>query len=107
MKALTKEQVPQETIAQYWRISLALGATVLTVVALLLNTVAKRAEEIQTGAAEIWRIGKLIANNTVHIAMLGHINQIVAEILQTADGIAQATERIERTATATHDEKTG
>ena len=29
---------------------------------------------------EIWQVGKLIANNTVHVPLLGRINHNVAEI---------------------------
>jgi hypothetical protein len=41
-------------------------------------------------------VGKLIANNTVHVPLLVRTNQVVADILPAADGIARATERIRR-----------
>jgi hypothetical protein len=85
-----------DTVVRYWRLSLAAGLAVLAVVALLLETVARTAEQIQAGAAEIWQVGKLIAGNTVNIPLLGRINQNVTHISKAADGCAQATERIRR-----------
>jgi hypothetical protein len=87
-----------DTVMRYWMLSLAAGLAVLAVVALLLETVARTAEQIQAGAAEIWRVGKLIAGNTVNIPLLGRINQKVVGISQAVDGCAQATERIRRAA---------
>ncbi len=83
-------------IARYWRISLGIGVVVIGAVALLLSTLATIVARIEGGAAEIWRVGKLIANNTVHIPLLVRTNQIVSEILPAADGISRATERIQR-----------
>jgi hypothetical protein len=87
-----------DTVVRYWRLSLAAGLAVLAVVALLLETVARTAEQIQTGAAEIWRVGKLIAGNTVNTPLLGRINQNAVEISRAVDGCAQPTERIRRAA---------
>ena len=69
---------------------------VIDAVALLLNTLASTTTKIQAGADEIWRVGKLIANNTVHIPLLVRTNQVAGEILSVADGIAAATGRIQR-----------
>ena len=77
-----------------WQVILGLGAVVIGVVALLLTVLARTAERIETGVAEIWRVGKLIANNTVHVPLLIRTNQIAAEILQAAGGILRAAERI-------------
>ncbi len=84
------------TIARYWRASLAIGMVVIGAVAVLLSTLAGIVARIETGAAEIWRVGKLIANNTVHVPLLVRTNQVVAGILPAADGIARATARIQR-----------
>jgi len=84
------------TITRYWTASLAGGLVVIAAVAFLLNTLAQTAEQIQAGAAEIWRVGKLIANNTVHVPLLHRVNQHAAAILRAADGIAAATARIRR-----------
>jgi hypothetical protein len=87
-----------DTVVRYWKLSLATGVAVLAVVALLLEAVARTAKQIQAGAAEIWRVGKLIAGNTVNVPLLGRINQNVAEISQAMDGCALATERIRQAA---------
>ncbi len=79
---------------RYWRASLVAGAAVIGVVALLLTALARTAERIETGVAAIWQVGKLIANNTVHIPLLIRTNQIAAEILQAAGGVGNAVERI-------------
>lgn len=86
--------VPQPVIVRYWRISLGLGLVVIGAVALLLSTLAKTASQIQAGAGEIWRVGKLIANNTVHVPLLIRTNQVVGDILPAADNIAHAAARL-------------
>ncbi len=83
-------------IARYWRASLAIGIVVIGAVAVLLSTLTAIVARIEGGAAEIWRVGKLIANNTVHVPLLLRTNQIVAGMLPVADGIARATARIQR-----------
>lgn len=85
------------TIAGYWRVSLLVGAVVIGVVALLLRTLTQTAEQINAGAAEIWRVGKLIANNTVHVPLLLRTNQVAEELLRTSEGITDATTRITST----------
>ncbi len=62
---------------------------------MLLSALTATAAKIETGAAEIWRVGKLIANNTVHIPLLVRTNQMIGQILPAADGIARATARIQ------------
>ncbi len=91
-----RRTVPGHVVVRYWRISLGIGLVVIGAVALLLSTLARTVAQIEAGAAEIWRVGKLIANNTVHIPLLVRTNQIVAKIQPAADGIARATERIRR-----------
>jgi hypothetical protein len=88
--------VSESMIVRYWTAGLVGGLVVIGAVAVLLQTLTRTAEQIQVGAAEIWRIGKLIANNTVHIPLIARSNQHAASILQAADGIAAATGRIER-----------
>lgn len=94
MKHIFEERASDSTIARYWGISLAVGAVVLGVVAFLLNTLARTAEQINGGAAEVWRVGKLIANNTVHVPLLIRTNQMAGDILKASEGIAGATTRI-------------
>ena len=96
MQSRSKQTLPFDTIVRYWQISLGIGLAVIGAVALLLTALAATAAKIEGGAAEIWRVGKLIANNTVHIPLLVRTNQIVAKIQPAADGIARATERIRR-----------
>ncbi len=88
--------VSQRTVVRYWRISLGIGLVVIGAVALLLSTLATIVTRIEIGAAEIWRVGKLIANNTVHVPLLIRTNQVIGQILPGADGIAEATGRIQR-----------
>ncbi len=89
-----------ETVIRYWRFSLAAGLAVIAAVAVLLETVARTAESIQDGTAKIWEVGKLIANNTVHVPLLVRINHHVAAISGAADEIAQAAGRIQQVATS-------
>ena len=95
MRMVGKPATPH-LIVRYWRMSLGIGLVVIGVVALLLSTLAAIVARIESGAAEIWRVGKLIANNTVHVPLLVRTNQIVGDILPAADGIARATARIQR-----------
>ena len=95
MPKAVKPGVP-EHVVRYWQISLGIGLAVIAAVALLLSTLATIVGRVEAGAAEIWRVGKLIANNTVHVPLLVRTNQIVADILPAADGIARATERVRR-----------
>ncbi len=94
MQPRVKSPSPIDTIVRYWRITLGLGMVVIGAVALLLTLLDRTARQIDGGVAEIWRIGKLLANNTVHIPLLLRTNQIVGGILPKADGIAAATARI-------------
>ena len=98
MKTILKQQqqVPKDTVKSYWWISLATGGVVIAVVALLLTILARTAEQIEAGVGQIWQVGQLIANNTVHIPLLVRTNQIVAQIYQAAEGIRRSTGRIER-----------
>src|SRR5215210_9412045 len=93
---ISEMRVSDNSIANYWRISLAVGAIVVGVVAYLLNMLTRTAEQINGGAAEVWRVGKLIANNTVHVPLLVRTNQVAGEILRASEGIAAATTRIGR-----------
>ena len=96
MQTVLKPGVRPNVVVRYWRISLGIGLAVIGAVALLLSTLAAIVARIEAGTAEIWRVGKLIANNTVHVPLLVQTNQVVADILPAADGIARATERIQR-----------
>lgn len=77
-----------------WWISLAIGLVVVIVAAVLLTMILRTAEQIDAGAKQVWTTGKLVARNTVHIADLIRTNQIAADILETANGILMAAQRI-------------
>ena len=100
MKTLLQQQqqLPEDTVTRYWWISLLTGGVVIGAVALLLTILVRTVEQIQEGVAQIWQVGKLIANNTVHIPLLAHTNLLVGQIHESAGGIVQSTERIERAA---------
>ena len=90
------ERSLDSTIAGYWRVTLAVCAVVIGVVAFLLNMLRRTAEQINDGAAEVWQVGKLIANNTVHVALLIRTNQVAGRILKASEGIAASTARIQK-----------
>ncbi|MDP9471931.1 MAG: hypothetical protein M3Q71_14920 [Chloroflexota bacterium] len=96
MQRALKRGDHQNVVIRSWWISLGIGMVVIGAVAVLLSALATTVARIEAGAAEIWRVGKLIANNTVHVPLLIRTNQVVADILPVADGIARATERIQR-----------
>jgi methyl-accepting chemotaxis protein len=87
-----------DTLERYWRISLILGAAVISAVAALLAVLDRTTGQIEAGTAQIWQTGKKIANNTAHVPLLGQTNQILSEIAQMADRISQVTERLARAA---------
>jgi hypothetical protein len=79
-----------------WRLSVVLGVPVLGVVGLLVAALARTVDRILDGTGVIWRVGKSIANNTIHIPLLIRTNQTVARISSTADRIAAETARLRR-----------
>ena len=85
MRSALKQDVSQNAVVRYWQISLGIGLVVIGAVALLLSTLATIVARIETGAAEIWRVGKLIANNTVHVPLLVR-SYAAAELESVAPG---------------------
>jgi K+ transporter len=83
--------ISPDTIQRMWIITLVVYAVVLIVVAALLTLVLRAAREVRTGVSTIWTIGQQVANNTIHIALLGTTNHVAAEILASAKGIVAAT----------------
>ena len=71
-----------------WKISWAVGALVVLIVAALLLTIIAAARSIDRRANEIWIAGKQIAANTVSIWLLQKTNAVAGDILTTAKGIA-------------------
>jgi hypothetical protein len=77
-----------------WWASLAIGLVVVIVAAILLTLILRTAQQIDVVAKDVWRTGKLVARNTVHVADLVRTNQVAADILETAHGILMAAQRI-------------
>src|SRR5262245_19872168 len=71
-----------------WIYSLAAGAIVVAVVALLLILIIRAANRIDESANRSWQAGQHIAANTVSIWMLQTTNIVAADILKTAKSIA-------------------
>lgn len=81
----------EETIRTVWTLSLVVFVVVLAVVALLLTLVLRAARDIAGGVSAIWNVGQRIANNTIHLALLGKTNAAADGILASAAGVAGAT----------------
>ena len=79
-----------------WWVSIVLLLVVTVVVALLLTLVLRTARSILRTAGEIWTVGKMVANNTVHIPMLADTNRIAGAILETAGKILAGADAIEQ-----------
>ncbi len=79
-----------------WWISIILLLVVTAVVALLLAMILRTARSIQSVVGEIWTIGKMVANNTVHIPLLVETNRIAGAILETAGKIVSGAHAIEQ-----------
>jgi hypothetical protein len=83
--------VSPEAIQRIWITTLVIYAVVLIVVAALLTFILRAARDVRNGVSTIWTIGQQVANNTIHIALLDTTNHVVAEILDSAKGVAAAT----------------
>jgi hypothetical protein len=88
-----------EAIQQVWILSLVVFVVVLLVVATLLTLILSTAKRIHGGVSAIWTVGQKIANNTIHLALLDRTNYLAGGILQSARGIAAATDSIATHAT--------
>ncbi|MHB1416271.1 MAG: hypothetical protein ACYC1C_13565 [Chloroflexota bacterium] len=96
MKSVLRAKSGQGTVVRYWQVSLALGLLVIGAAGGLLLLLTRLTQSIYTAGGEVWTTGKLIANNTVHVPILGHINQVIDEINRVLGSSAQASERIRR-----------
>jgi hypothetical protein len=83
--------VSPEAIQRIWITTLVIYAVVLIVVAALLTFILRAARDVRNGVSTIWTIGQQVANNTIHITLLDTTNHVVAEILDSAKGVAAAT----------------
>ena len=79
---------------QVWMLSLGIFVVVLLVVAALLTLILSTAKQIHGGVSAIWTVGQKVANNTIHLALLQRTNHLAGLILQSAGGVAAATEVI-------------
>lgn len=86
----------EATLFTLWGVSLAIIFVVAIVVAILLSRILKTARNIESVAGEIWTVGKLVANNTVHIPLLRETNRVAGNILGTAVQIVGGAEAIEQ-----------
>lgn len=86
--------VSAATAQTIWWGSLGIFLVVLLVVAALLQLIVNSAGRILGGVADIWTVGKQIANNTVQIPTLLRINQVAAGIVAGAGDIHAALGRI-------------
>jgi len=80
-----------EAVQQVWILSLVIFTLVLVVVGILLTLILRTSRQIHAGVSAIWNAGQRVANNTVHLALLGKTNHIAARILESAGGVAAAT----------------
>lgn len=79
-----------------WWVSLLIFLVVLVVVALLLTLILNTIRKIEQVAANIWTVGQLVANNTVHIPLLKTTNRVVDNIYTEAGQILGAATRIQK-----------
>ena len=77
-----------------WIAALVVAVVVLTVVTLLLHRIYVTARTIRALVLAIWTGGKRIAANTVNIAHLKRTNHLAGALLDSAEGIAAAADRI-------------
>lgn len=87
-----------ETVTTIWWISIVLLLVVTGVVALLLALVLRTGRAILSVVQEIWTTGKMVANNTIHIPLLGETNRLAGGILATAGKIVEGAAAIEKAA---------
>jgi len=79
-----------------WGITLAAGAAVIIVVAVLLELIVRAARGIHRRVADIWTGGKQIAQNTSTIVLLQQTNHLAGQLLESADGLGKASRELGR-----------
>ena len=84
-----------QTVYTIWWVSIVLLLIITAVVALLLALILATARTIEQAAGEIWTVGKLVANNTIHIPLLAETNRTAVAILNTAVSILDGATAIE------------
>lgn len=83
------------SVTELWWLSLAVFAAVVVVVAVLLGLIVATAKQVDRHAAEIWKVGKQIAGNTVSIWMLDQTNRRLTAIAGTLGAIEKRAESID------------
>ncbi len=78
-------------VQEVWIYGLVVFVVVLVAVATLLTLVHRTVKSIHGGVSEIWNVGRKIANNTIHIALLDRTNFVAGRILRSATGVVGAT----------------
>ena len=87
--------MPSEAaVQQVWLVSLVLYFVVVLVVALMLTLILLTARRIRAGTAAIWTAGQKVANNTIHVPLLGRTNHLATRILESAGRTAGAVQAI-------------
>lgn len=81
---------------QWWWLALGLAVVVVGVVAVLLELIVRSANRIHRAVSDIWTGGKIIAGNTVTLALLHRTNDLAKALLESAGRIAHAASRIRR-----------
>jgi len=87
-------EVNADTVQTMWIATLVVYAVVLVVVAALLVAILRAARTVRAGVSSIWTVGQQVANNTIHVALLGATNHVAGEILASAGHVAAATARV-------------
>jgi hypothetical protein len=82
---------------QWWLLSLAIGAVVVVVVAVLLGAIIGTARSIDRHANAIWVVGKQIAGNTVSIWMLEKSVHTLERVHEAVQSMNRSTLAIEDT----------
>lgn len=75
-------------------LSLVLAVGVVLAVGALLATILRLVRGIEAEAKAIWEAGGRVANNTIHVPDLAHVNTFLERILKRVPTIAQHIERI-------------
>jgi hypothetical protein len=87
--------VSDDALYTVWGVSLAIGLVVAVVVAAMLIAIERTARNIDDEVGAIWFAGQRVANNTVHIPLLGTTNRVLLSILVRVAGVDSAAKAIE------------
>jgi hypothetical protein len=94
VKSYLPGQSGEADVFRRWWLSLGLGLAVTAAAGALLLTLARMVDGIHLAAGAVWQAGKLIANNTVHVPHLRHINAVAEQIGESLEAVEGSTARI-------------